>query len=163
MKADAQSAEKEALAFVVDHFSRVGDDMKKAAHAGWGPDSFDALVLCYIKSLRENPEYCEYVDDFVASAKEHELNYELARELTAKLIEAGAPLSGPLREFVAGFLRDPMKIKRRPGPSRFAFRYRDSEITAPSGTYGTIGVSLRHATPVTETNARPPHPLCERP
>jgi hypothetical protein len=92
------------------------------------PGSVDAFVITYIASLREGElEWCECAD-LVKSAREDEAHFDMLREFTAKLIEVGAPLSGTLRGFVAGFLRNPMKVKRRPGPSRLDFRYRDLVI-----------------------------------
>jgi hypothetical protein len=129
MKADARPTdEKEALKWAIDHFSRHRDDLNRRPPAGMPPGSVDACVVAYLAAYREGDlEFCN-MTDLVADAREDEMSFEILVELTAKLIEAGSPLSETLREFVVGFLRNPMKVKRRPGPSRLDFQYRDRVI-----------------------------------
>ena len=122
MKADAQSsAEKEALEWAIDFFRNCKDDLKGdgSKRAGrelvlqmlidsW--DNSDAHATKLIEALQGSPRLPEFA---------------------AALIERGDPLPGPLRDFIAAFLREPNKhLKRHRGSKPIDKFWRDMNIAA---------------------------------
>lgn len=102
MKADAQSpAEKEALQWAVEFFRDRANGLKENRRV-LKVVTEEQFLLAHQESLEG---YLGYIEDVLRQ----EQNILAVCRAAAPLIESGQPLSKPLLDFVAAFLRDPKK------------------------------------------------------
>src|SRR5262245_31680485 len=117
MKADVRPVaerEREALRWAINYFRNCAADLKPEG----SQRKFNELTKHMWEDLAdEGPEalhreFAGYMDDL---GRGKDYSFELFY-LAATLIERGDPLPGPLRPYIADFLRNPkMKMNRRPG------------------------------------------------
>jgi hypothetical protein len=121
--------EKQALAWAIQFFrDRTGQLTREGSKKTWD-ELISGLLLeaheVYNYSREERGQvYLSMVD----GARRHSYGVQLLLGFAATLIERGEPLPEEMRGYVAELLRDPPKLKRKPGPGLHDLRSRNSAI-----------------------------------
>lgn len=144
--------EQDALNWAIEEFQRNAHSLKPGGgvdeRAAWFEKALRAGAAFHGEIAAGGAEY-DRAADYVEYARHGDkLGRKVSLELAAALIERGETLTGPLREFIVEFLRNPEEPKRTAGRQTSERLHRNLVIGYVIGT-----IVLRSKFPATRNDA----------